>query len=119
MNLTSTIRHELPEEFCPDYYYFRCEVRNSVLLIWKIGGIDTHCLGHSSKANEFYKNGNFNFFTEIVTTGASASQTSYVSHLFFHSSILNDTMDVMCASSEDNDAISVDNGNNPKYNILY
>ena len=110
VNLTSSIKDDLSDVLCPEYYYFRCEVEESILLLWRIDGTEIHRLGPNSKPNEFHKGRNFTFYTESVTVGARPSLTSYVSHLFFPASTFDMAMSITCESNEGNKEINVRRG---------
>ena len=95
---------------CPEYYYFRCEVKESIVLSWKNDDKVIHRLGPNSKPNEFDEERNFTFYTENVTVGARPSLTNYVSHLFFPASTFNMAMYITCESNERNKTIDVTRG---------
>ena len=94
----------------PEYYYFRCEVKESLVLSWTIDDKVIHRLRPNSIPNEFHKESNFTFYTENVTVGAIPSLTSYVSQLFFPSSIVDMAMSITCASNEGSKEINVIRG---------
>ena len=118
VNLTSSVTDDLSDVLCPEYYYFRCEVKESIRLSWRIDGTENHRLGPNSKPNEFHEESNFTFYTENVTAGARPSLTSYVSHLFFPASTFDMTMyNITCESNEGNMRIDVRRGECNKNNL--
>ena len=110
VHLTSSIRDDLSDVLCPEYYYLRCKVKESIVLSWKNDDKEIDRLGPNSKPNEFDEKGNFTLYTESVTVGAIPSLTNYVSHLFFPASTFNMTMYITCESDEGNKRINVTRG---------
>lgn len=110
VDLSGSMSNAVSQVFCPEYYYFRCEVKESILLLWKINGVETSRLGPHSPSNHYYKKDDYDFYTESVTVGESdsPSDTSYVSHLFIKSSIVDGSVNVACESADGNTSISVE-----------
>lgn len=73
------------------YYYFRCEVKNSLQQVWKVNDVEMIRLGPTSRNSDFFPTEPLNFLVQEVITGDSPFQTSYVSYLWFNSSNYNIT----------------------------
>jgi hypothetical protein len=87
-------------QYCPDtYYYFRCEVKQSLYQFWLINGIEEERYVTNSVPFEERPREPLNFLLQSVTPfGGSEEVGSYISYLWFNSR--NNVTSVTCGSDE-------------------
>ena len=86
------------------YYYFRCEVNNSLRQVWKISGSEVFRLGPSFTAPSFREEESLSLFVEDVVDHGN-SLRYYVSYLWFNSSKFEEASNVTCASETEDATI--------------
>ena len=81
-------------------------MKNSIQ-VWKVSNVEVFRLSPNSREKAYHQNMNYNLLVENVTLGDSPSQTTYVSHMWFRSSIINDNTSVTCGGRNDAKSIQV------------
>lgn len=105
--ILSPSRYALPSS-CPKSYHFRCEVTNSVRLFWKVNGEQKVRLSRNSETNVFISEDSLNIYVQKIIPETEQFHASYVSTLWFDSSIFDDSINVTCESKEEGDTVVVE-----------
>ena len=101
----SPSRDDLPSS-CPKSYHFQCKVTNSARLVWKVNGEEKLRLTrNSNKTNVLFSEDSLNIYVQTIMPETTEYYASYVSMLWFDSSIVGDTINVTCEGYEEGDTV--------------
>ena len=93
---------------CFKYYFFRCEVYDSLRLVWKVFKDEIQRFGSTSQPNTFVTEDSFHFLLSNIIPGDGPSTMYYLSYMWFDQESIQGVMNVTCESDNNTEIIPVE-----------
>ena len=93
---------------CFKYYFFRCEVSNSLRLVWKAFEVEIRRFGSTSQPNTFVTEDVYHLLLSNIIPGDEPSAMYYLSYMWFNQEHLQGVMNVTCESDNNEENITVE-----------